>query len=118
MNKLKDFIAETLYPYEGYMEWREPTMADLEKLIELATDAKEELQNSPDNKNTLRGLLYDLRCLIENPHIDWQSKFDGCWLIEAKMKQLTTIEWDDPDTGGLEDVMAFYEAAKNHIENL
>lgn len=117
MNELKRFIYDELIPYGCNMEWNPPNERDLDSLIKLATEAKEQLKTSDKDVQVMRGLLYELKCLVEHPHKDWEEKYDGCWLIKDRMCEIARIEWYVYDTNYEENILAFYYAAKYFIEN-
>jgi len=119
--RLKGFIYTTLVP-EGYnMSFKHPTVQDLDTLIEIANSAKEELLVADnglqdfEDKEMMESLLFKLNKVIEDD-ADWEDKYDKCWGIKDKMFEYTHFSWYDPDTSYEEDVLAFYQAAKDHIE--
>ena len=118
--ELKNFIQTVLVP-EGYsMSFAEPSIDQLETLIEIATTAKEELEDieyeveSAKDKEQMEFLLFELDTLI-NSDKEWEDKYDLCWCIKDKMFRISAFSWDDPDCDYSDDVYAFYSAAKRHI---
>jgi hypothetical protein len=122
-NKLKNFIQDVLVP-EGYsMSFADTTVAQMETLIEIATDAKEELESAEnslqddDDKDRMEFLLLKLKKLIESD-LEWSEKYSKCWVIKKHMFKVSAFSWDDPDCGYDYDVYAFYSAAKRHIREM
>ena len=124
MQRLKSIIYEQIVPEGWGMSFEEPSVAVLEELIEIATNAKAELLNAQNEiaevnatKLHLTHWLLLLDSLIDGP-ATWERKYDECWLIKDEMFKLTTFDWYDPDCDYEDDVRAFYRAAKDHIEGL
>lgn len=123
MERLKQFTYDVLVPQGYSMSFQEPSVEELDVLIAVANKAKEELlatQNTNCDKQAkyqLIALLAELTDLVESGDID-EEEYDQCWDIKQRMWEYTSFDWYDPDTSYKEDVLSFYHAAKEHIEEL
>tara|TARA_R110000851_G_scaffold113946_1_gene238810 strand:- start:110 stop:484 length:375 start_codon:yes stop_codon:yes gene_type:complete len=122
IQRLKDFTYNTLVP-EGYsMSFKQPTVQDLDTLIEIANSAKEELILDEDAskdvedkvKDELHYLLYKLDHLVHNCH-DLDYINDEMSIIKDDMFELTFFKGS---LDGIDSPQAFYNAAKRHIEGM
>ena len=118
--KLRNFIQDVLVP-EGYqMDFATTTVSQMETLIKIATDAKEELESAENrlqadyDKSRMEYLLGSLDELVSSG-LDWGDKYNECWVIKNRMFKISPFGWDDPDCGYDNGVYAFYTAAQRHI---
>ncbi len=124
MDKLKDFTYGTLVPFGYSMEFKSPSVAELDTLIELASACKVELLKQENkasqefsDKEMLLIFLGRLTRLINDDCLNWSDKYDKCWEIKTQINVYLSVDWGDPFTCLTKDVvMAFYNAAKEQIE--
>ncbi len=124
MSKLKDFTYGTLVPFGFSMEFNNPSVAELDTLIELASACKVELLKQENkasqefsDKEMLLIFLGRLTRLINDDCLNWSEKYDKCWEIKDQISVYLDIDWCDPDMDYEDDVMAFYNVAKEQIED-
>lgn len=124
IQRLKDFTYNTLVP-EGYgMSFKQPTVQDLDTLIEIANSAKEELlvaENSSqdvEDKVDMERLLSHLYNTVQDD-VSWEHTYALCQDIKKKMFRIDAFFFDgNINLSDEQYVMSFYNTAKRHIEGM
>lgn len=114
--KLKQYLYNTVIP-EGYgMSMIELDEGQLDKLITLAKEVKGNLTKKGAKGQKLKALLSELTHLVEVSNSAWDTKYKICWQIKDRMFRVLSFDWYHPDCDYEDDVRAFYNAAKENIE--
>lgn len=117
MDKLKDYIHNTIVTSGYSLSYVDFEEHHLNKLIVLCNEAKREIHSSGVlfSENELKDLLTELTHIKDSTVLDWDEKYDMCWKVKFKMEEYTSFDYYDPDGSYEADFMAFYNAAKDKI---
>lgn len=121
--RLKDFTYNTLVPQGYQMVFEQPTVQELDTLIEIANSAKGELLVANnvlqdfEDKERMEFLLFKLDKIIKCGE-SWEYKWNISETLRYKMSSLSPFVWDASWSGARQNILEYHLAAKRHIEGM